>query len=126
MKCLLWRRRKKSKSTEIFPPFLLKPTDICARTIKSQKRSAEGSKFKDKDRALSGCPSLEVLLYGLDIALSSVLLWAREQEKLSQSVRKLQQSEEDFVEKNDKLRKFNSEKYKEVEDERHEVAHSLH
>ena len=41
-------------------------------------------------------------------------------------MRKLQQSEEDFVEKNDKLRKFNSEKYKEVEDERHEVAHSLH
>ena len=31
-------------------------------------------------------------------------------------MRKLQQSEEDFVEKNDKLRKFNSEKYKEVED----------
>ena len=41
-------------------------------------------------------------------------------------MRKLQQSEEDFVEKNDKLRKFNSEKYKEVVDERNEVTHSLH
>jgi hypothetical protein len=46
----------------------------------------------------------------------------REKEKVNEKARKLQESEDDFVEKNDRLRKLNADKYREVEDEREEIA----
>jgi hypothetical protein len=46
----------------------------------------------------------------------------REQEKVNETARKVQQSEDDFVEKNDRLRQLNADKYREVEDERKEIA----
>ena len=51
MKFALYSKTNKDKSTEIFPPRLLIPTDICT----SQKKSAKGSNFKEDDRGL--CPS---------------------------------------------------------------------
>ncbi len=44
----------------------------------------------------------------------------REQEKVDESVRRLQQSEGDYLQKNEKLKMLNSEKYKEVQNERQE------
>ena len=64
MKFVLYSETNKDKSTEIFPPLLLKPT-VCALrmcNVKGQKRSAKGSNFKEDDRDL---PLLELLLYAL-------------------------------------------------------------
>ena len=53
MKYLLQSKKDKDKSTEIFPPLLLKPIYKYMRTCNAEgpKRSAKGSNFKEDDRA---------------------------------------------------------------------------
>ena len=79
MKFLLLSKTNEDKSTEIFPPLLLKPTYIqysmCTCNAESQKISAKGSNCKEDDMAL---PLWMLLLNGLD----GVLLWGEILESL--------------------------------------------